>query len=695
MKNLCIIFFLIFIVTESSAQKPRKWTRLKGPNLGIGAQVLWGANGEIISVGNTGIYISANDGKSWDYSPIVPATSNVGQSKLVIASDGNYYFQAGSQYSTPTTDIDFGVYRSTDFGDSWTHVFKNYSIIQLVAGTDNSLILKTYANGIFRSIDKGNSWIELPKLENASGIFFGATDKYVYVGYPGAVSRYSYNDQSTENFSNDLAAGYQYSFLMVDANHLLAIQDPVIYASDGEHVWTAIDTLRGIKSITKSAGNIISATVVSPSSGKTYIAKSTDGGKSWDSAAPVIFPSTNNNNNILFTSDINKILCENYNALFLSADRGQTWHEVGLPYANITMVLVSNDGNIFAYNQSLGSTEISMDKGESWQSSPIYYIGKGLQNSVLGVYGSEVMAYESGQWKVRSIVDRLNEGFSSYATPTIISDNSKYIYLTKAMSIYRSDDNAGTWLDMNVPSTGNYIYSIDASADGTVYYGLRQVMYRSEDHGVTWTKLLPVNNLAKLTSIKTFGSDGVLLGTEGDGLLISNDKGNSWTRLDRNNFDTVTCLAINSKGEISAGTTRGLWSCDSLKQHWQKISLGHDDNLYIGGLDVTKDDDFYAGTNGSSVWVGTTHYNSVYDRDNNSTMNISPNPASAIVNISANSSEDSKLELYDMLGRRLSIIADGNISTVQFSTSTLANGIYTIMLTSSEKRESQKLVVQH
>jgi photosystem II stability/assembly factor-like uncharacterized protein len=385
-----------------------------------------------------------------------------------------------------------------------------------------------------------------------------------------------------------------------------------------------------------------------------------------------------------------------YSAVYESIDRCKSWKEIGLPHNSCDNILLAND-KIFVSGINSFFLSSNEDKNGIWDPQIIYpigRIGRTSANNIISVGSGSpypIWIYDStltAGWKRRSSIEKI-EG-----EPIIVSDN-KFTYLSSGLNLFQSDDNALTWVTVNPPNTGNSIYSLDVAIDGTVYFGSVPAMYRSDNHGATWTKLHPINDPIKLTYIKAFGASSVLLGTEGDGLLLSNDKGNNWLRIDEKNFDTVTCIAIDSRGEIAVGTNRGLWLLDSGRHSWTKVTLGNDADLYIGGIDVSKDDDFCIGTHGSSVWKGTRNYNSVSTASAyNSSMEISPNPASTNIKISFDP-ENAKLELYDMLGRKLSVIADGNISTAQFNTANLANGIYTVVLTSDKKRETQRVVVNH
>ncbi len=715
MKHLLVLLILLATISEATAQQPYRWTQLKGPNVGSTYyQLVWGAKGEIIAVAQTGYYVSFDEGNTWDFRTIINGNViNPQYFGLVISPAGEYYFYLGSSIVADASLI--GIYKSTDFGVSWNHVLKNINVSQLIVGTDNSLVLQDFPEGNnYESIDRGNSWVQLPKLGSQ---LVACNSKYIYILnfniYPYRFSNSS--KQSTLfNTGNAGIPTYFAGYTLINDTLLLGYNDPYIYASNGEQNWDTVSKLPGVRNIIKGNGNAILANVLSSSRQGYYIASSTNNGKTWDSVLNI----SQVNQGVAYTSlnftDLNNFLYEDTKAIYLSKDRGGSWKEVGFPQATIPTIIISNDGRIFADDRDNMYLTIdikkSTDNGASWQSTrppsiSMYQFGKGSNQNTLCIAADSsniVNVWEfdltsPSLWRKKSSINNLFQMY--YSSPTfIVSDGSKYTYIASGAKIYRSDDDAFSWINVKAPDDGSAIYSIEASSDGTLYFGTYPIMYRSDDHGSTWIKLEPVHDVVRLSYIKTFGTNNVLLGTEGDGLLLSSDKGNSWSRFDGNNFDTVTCIAINSKGVIAAATSRGLWIYEPLQQSWTKVTLGQDANLQIGGIDVAKNDDFYVGTYGSSVWVGSTHYNSVkYISAVHSVMSLSPNPTfgNATISLDLPLGSKIKLELYDVLGRRINILADGVYSgenQIPFNSLNLPNGIYTIIL-SGDKNETLKLVV--
>jgi photosystem II stability/assembly factor-like uncharacterized protein len=738
MKKLLVLLIFIALVSDVLAQKPWKWTRLNGPNIGRhDAELTFGPNGEIISLGNSGYYQTTNDGQSWVYHKIIASFNciqdydySIGTGFLISTSGVNFFYFR----SCDTADNDImGVYRSTDNGVTWKQILSRKYIYSIQEWT-NKIFIAT-GDGCFESIDEGNSWVEI--FPQISVNLLAVTDKFFFYKQSGDARLFQCNLNTKQ--TTEVRFGYgnynDTSGIVVRSDGtFLAFWNSILYSSDGISKWDTVGTLPGVKSMLRGSDNNLYASVM-PDQNMLYIAYSSDMGKSW-SRLGSIGDFWRYDTYTFFPQSPDAMLVENDSALFLSRDRGKSWETIGLPFDSVTKITVSDDGRLFTqrplnsiqfqivhngypyttYSAREYTPEISSDKGKNWiktqpvtipiimtsyiTSTPgISNFGKGMKGTIIAVAPDSNEAFNSvwifdsvqpNQWQRLSVTESIS------APSLITSDGTKSIYIATGSTIYRSDDTGFSWINLNPPDAANGISALDANSEGTLYFGTYPIMYRSDDHGATWIKLEPTHDIVKLSYIKTFGTDGVLLGTEGAGLLISNDKGNSWSRQDGNNFDTVTCIALTSKGEIAAGTNRGLWLLDSTRHSWSKVSLGSDNNLYIGGIDVSNADDFYVGTYGSSVWLGTRNYSSVqYAGNPNSSMRITPNPSSGKITIYLPSEDHARLELYDILGRRIALLADGTVGEqISYNIPNLPNGIYTLTLTGA-KNEMQKVIVNH
>jgi photosystem II stability/assembly factor-like uncharacterized protein len=314
------------------------------------------------------------------------------------------------------------------------------------------------------------------------------------LNYNGGIYRFSFRDFTSNTFSTGLPENRQPNiFLVADSNHILTVIDSALYLSDTENPWLALGTFKGIVSMMHGFGNTILAEAYAANL-QLYIYASSDLGKSWDTV--VRFHPPENDGQIFFNyANPDKLLCQTSNALYISKDLSMTWQEIGYPFDNIDNVLVSSGNDIFVKPKN-GNPFLSRDKGKSWKHTGygVYQIGKGIENilSIEDDSGGMVSVWlfdttNTSQWEKKSSIENLASFYP--AEFLIASDESKYTYVARGSTIYRSEDNAFSWINLNAPDDGSSIYSLKASSNGVLYFGTYPIMYRSEDHGDTWTNL--------------------------------------------------------------------------------------------------------------------------------------------------------------------------------------------------------------
>lgn len=100
--------------------------------------------------GNDGVFLSTNDGTSWDR--IDSGYFTYRTIKTLIANGKNIY-----------VGTDDGIYRSTDGGISWTEENSGITNTQIkaLAIIGSNIFAGTVGGGIFRSTDNGSSWVSI------------------------------------------------------------------------------------------------------------------------------------------------------------------------------------------------------------------------------------------------------------------------------------------------------------------------------------------------------------------------------------------------------------------------------------------------------------------------------------------------------------------------------------------------------
>ncbi|MBL9144644.1 MAG: hypothetical protein JNM99_13270 [Verrucomicrobiaceae bacterium] len=105
--------------------------------------------------------------------------------------------------------------------------------------------------------------------------------------------------------------------------------------------------------------------------------------------------------------------------------------------------------------------------------------------------------------------------------------------------VHRSDDGGATW--QHVFKDDTFIWNLHATADGTIYCGAAQ-LWRSTDHGQTWTQITHLTEKRSIVGIETHPSDpktmwisAVTWSTEPEGEIYkTTDGGATWQDITAN-----------------------------------------------------------------------------------------------------------------------------------------------------------------
>ena len=365
-------------------------------------------------------------------------------------------------------------------------------------------------------------------------------------------------------------------------------------------------------------------------------------------------------------------------ALHAESATPMVWQEAG-PFnigGRVTALAVTPGGSTLYLGAAAGGVHKSTDGGVSW--SPVFdqsasigalaldptspyvvYVGTGESNAAIDNYdGSGLFRSQDagaswsylGLQEVRRIARvRVDPG---NVNRVFVAGMGSQFSTGPDRGLYRSEDGGASWTKVLFvsDSTGVCDVAIDPSNPATVYcaswervrrptyrrvYGAECAIWRSLDHGTTWTKLTsglpaPSDNVGRIalaiapsqpSRIYAQIMAGASGGLNGLGLYRSDDAGTSWTlrnstgtfisafggfgwyfgdmAVDPSNPDRIYCLGQNlltsADGGTSFSTINGNSHVDYHAMWIDPASPSH--------LDIGCDGGFYSTTSGGGSWT--------------------------------------------------------------------------------------------
>ena len=213
-----------------------------------------------------------------------------------------------------------------------------------------------------------------------------------------------------------------------------------------------------------------------------------------------------------------------------------------------------------------------------------------------------------------------NEGIiddSDVMTLTVDRRSSRAVFATACSGIYRSADGGARWTKLpGIPYSSRRTRAFAQGADdpGLLLAGTTEGLFVSEDGGGTWRrstrKELVVNAVVALPG------GGILLGTEGAGVLRSADRGQSWVTSNTGFSERfVFKVLFDAEGgrvavaEWGAPHYGGVFVSPTVGGPWQRLGEGMDGRqvLSLGVLGPTllagTDDGVFARAPDAPAWV--------------------------------------------------------------------------------------------
>ncbi len=646
-------------------------------------------------------------------------------------------------------DKNDGLYRSTNYGKSWTKVgFSGYEVASLsVSG--NKLFASVYTQGIFFTTNDGLNWSSanngLTSLQIRT-IIVNGSDMYAGSDNNGGVFRstnnglnwFAVNNGITNLAINCIAAngsniyagtntgvfisinnGLNWTSInsgLINTNvHCIAILGSYLFAGTN-YQGTAPTGIRG--SIYRSSNNGIdwfgNNTGITDSLninnfaiigskiyvGRSSIYSSTNNGDLWvksDSIGGTFFGVSNNK------------ICTGYdiNGIYYSTNSGTNWLRTNALLSNSVKSLAFSNSNLYAASY-LGEVCKSSNNGINWS---VANSGLTLKHSqALAVSGNNIYTGTEGD----GIYLSTNDGTSWKPMNNGLTQQN-----INCLNIFVSNMFAGTtsgaFHSINNGSLWNSIGLIGRSincfyASGTkVFAATDSGMYLSSNTGLSWTAVN--NGLTNLNvlSVIIYGSN-VFAGTKGNSVFKSTDDGATWISSSSGLIEpNVYCFEANGKN-LFAGTSSIVFLSTDNGASWlqRREGIPGGSILHVGTMCMSPTYlfmgcfDFYEGIwrRPLSDFTGIQNIsNEIPEKYSLSQNHPNPFNPTTKINYELRTTNYVTLKVFDISGKEITTLIDQrqNAGTYQvtFNSSeyNLPSGIYFYRMETGSFKDTKKMVI--
>ncbi len=624
LRRSCLFLAAVLLATLSLARagmaaEPR-WVPLGPPAAPSPAWLVAepGNGNRVYAFSTTGLWLSRDDGDSWR-----SLQTGLGQRPQAVALDP---FQPGRIFAL-VSEPSFGgaIYRSDDFGNRWTPVFRTNLIFSIYPAnfvadpfTKDTLFWIADDSHLYRSRDAGQTWSCVAvTVDCAFGSYEGLMSVAIAPDPPKTLYAFGHGGNSF-HVSRDGGRTWTSTFTVPDLGGLLDVlvatgEPRTLYTwsrdrsgyfnacfarSDDEgETWKRILPHRkcGAPAIDPADPRTVRTVVVADRVPELWVSK--NGGDTWTSAGTVpefgdvyVVPG----GGLALATDKGFFRAPGDQGPWRTANRGLAAAQVGAVLPVGEAVLAAPEVALFDQDSpvSLLRTE---DGGRSWESEPLtnplalaadpsdpsHLIASAARFDESGFRSFRILESRDGGHTWRGVVDP--QASHPWATLLAVDPFLPQTFYAGAGGnlggLYRSDDGGRTWHDSSVglprprcshhgcePREVDTILT-DPTQAGRMFIRLYHSMYRSLDYGITWAQMRtyrgsggPVFGLARDPQgalITLIGDSKVGDYIEQGVVYRSTDHGATWTRLGRLSIVTLTGTSTYITG--FAATEGALW----------------------------------------------------------------------------------------------------------------------------------------
>lgn len=615
-----------------------------------------------------------------------------------------------------------GVFKSTNSGFSWYNSLGNTPALYAGAyvgntvyvGGDQGYIAKSTNNGISFSVVHNNPLTDIRRLAALSSneIFASGTlGKFLHTTNGG--SSWEVQSPQVPAFTTITSIDF-YNPLKGAASFF----NGVLTTTNGGQNWTL--TTPGPSVSFRDIEVVSDNEIVTVGTGG-YTVRSTNFGATWD---PSIITSYNVDLETIYRRDGDQTLytAGKFNTKFYRANEG-TWNRFGPPpltnyFPNIrNIALFTPPSNMPAASDTVyfmgdsGTVIKSTNLGETFQ---VLNSGTTL-DLYAGAFINNNTGFIVGGRNTTGILLKTTNGGANWSQSDPLGDLTRNIYFIDAQTgiicgstgrVRRTTNGGANWVVCSIPSSAA-MHCIDfVDANTGVICAAIGAMVRTTDGGASWYEVGGLSG-TQLSVSFTDMNTGVAVGNLGS-MYRTTNAGQNWTlipAITQNTFYSVSMVGelgfacgtnFNDEASILKSTNRG--------QTWFRTNSGT--NNQLSGIVFINETTGIATGFGCSILKTTNSGTPIAVEIISNTVPVSyhleqnyPNPfnPNTKIRFSLPKSSKVKLEVYDLLGRLVEQLADGEYSAGIYETewkgSAFSSGVYFYRLVSEDFIETKKMIL--
>ena len=189
-------------------------------------------------------------------------------------------------------------------------------------------------------------------------------------------------------------------------------------------------------------------------------------------------------------------------------------------------------------------------------------------------------------------------------------ENPEIVYAATAYGLIKTTDGGNSWIEINKGLTSTFTPTliIDKQDNNVLFCATESGIHKSENGGKLWKPISLLGFGIRIIIQHPTNYDILAVGTENDGVFISEDHGKTWQRKVKGlKHKTIYSLAFTPQNTktIYAGSFRGgIYKSENLGKRWQPVNTNLT-NLDIHAMLVDPKDEkrVYAGTLNGGIWM--------------------------------------------------------------------------------------------